>query len=151
MAKERIGKNERWVLIHCYLKTIEHKLPDDWKLPRTISKATMRFEFLYKSEILLNLFHLEPFRHKMAYYYGEEYFKATGYGIWKDGEYKGFTEEQREEGLIVEKARVNYSRIKRQLTNKGLIEVKRGTLNSDGIRLTNKGKLKARQFLNVNS
>ena len=151
MAKERIGKNERWVLIHCYLKTVERKLPDDWKLPRTISKATMSFEFLYKSEILLNLFNLEPFKHKTAYYYGEEYFEVTGYGLWENGNYKGFTAEQKKRGLKAEKARVNYSRIKRQLINKGLIKVKRGSLNSDGIRLTNKGKLKARQLLNVNS
>jgi hypothetical protein len=27
MAKERIGKFERWILIHCYLKTVTGELP----------------------------------------------------------------------------------------------------------------------------
>jgi len=34
MATFRIGKNERWILTHCYMKTVNKKLPANWLLPR---------------------------------------------------------------------------------------------------------------------
>ena len=74
MAAERIGKLERWILIHAYLKIVKGDLPDDWKktrgqkrgerLPENIKQRITEAlkdspVYLYKSEILLNYFDLK--------------------------------------------------------------------------------------------
>jgi len=56
----RLGKFEKWILIACFKKTIQHDLPDDWRRPRGHRRieATDGFhdKYLFKSEILLNYF-----------------------------------------------------------------------------------------------
>lgn len=69
-----LGRFERWILLHTYLKTIMHELPADWKMPAGYGAAQTRcgtsFEerlatqlgvwngHLMRAEILLNYFGL---------------------------------------------------------------------------------------------
>jgi hypothetical protein len=34
MSANRLGKIEKWILIHCYMKTVKGKLPDTWVYPQ---------------------------------------------------------------------------------------------------------------------
>lgn len=43
-VKERIGKLERWILIHTYLKTVKGELPEGFKKVRWYEKAEQYFE-----------------------------------------------------------------------------------------------------------
>jgi len=55
----RLGRFEKWLLIHCYKKTVENDLPPEWKYPKDYPVGkTSEFHqgYLFKSEILLNYF-----------------------------------------------------------------------------------------------
>jgi hypothetical protein len=160
MAKIRIGKNERWVLIHCYLKTVKREVPDDWKLPRAYclpgSPCTLKdsefisyddyfWKYLFKSEILLNYFDLKYSRNRWREFpWQGEYFKGYGHHQKKDPWYDW---DELRKNI---KAMVSYLRLSRTLTDKGLISVRRNFgPNSDEIELTEAGKVKAESILNV--
>ena len=66
MAKARLSKFQKWVLIHAYLKTVKKELPPEWTPPQidqfsmNHSKKRLK-EFsqaLFKTEILANYFKL---------------------------------------------------------------------------------------------
>lgn len=44
MSSERIGKLEKWILIHTYKKIILHEVPIGWKIPRW-AKSTEAIEY----------------------------------------------------------------------------------------------------------
>ena len=91
MAKERIGKIQRWILIYSYKKTVKRQLPDDWKLPYRIQSDQFDEPFwkhLYKSEVMLNYFELEPSRHAVARWvwnYGDTPVKVDPMAEYFDG------------------------------------------------------------------
>lgn len=131
----RIGKLERWILTHAYLKTAKHELPYGWKYPRgykTEKENDRYFNFLFKSEVLLNYFKDLRLSSKEAWAFGvREKFRTTK-------EYKG--------------ALASYSRTVGSMGKKDYIEVWIG-VDGDwtGIVLTDIGKRIAESFLKVNS
>lgn len=106
--RERIGKNERWILVHCYLKTVKRELPPEWQLPpgycaddvpttepcplaeagKWQLKVSDFWDWLFKSEVLLNYFgleiadHKEPTRLDLLFKPHCDYFKGMGYMDW---------------------------------------------------------------------
>ena len=64
MKAERIGKLERWILIHAYKKTVLHEMLEGWKYPRLYEYAQDDDKDFYsnhflKVDILLNYFTLQ--------------------------------------------------------------------------------------------
>ena len=171
MAAERIGKLERWILIHAYKKTVLNDLPKDWKrsryfkdmpkdnTPDSVSNE-QGFNVLTKPEIMLNYFHLQiSYRKRPVTSFGE--FVRIGYLSEKfvdNREYKT--------------ASASYSRTRRNMERKNLIEemtfieevienpyemnyrrVKHDMDRQyiDTIILTDKGNKEAERLLKVNS
>ena len=66
MAKERLGKFQKWVLVHAYLKVVKKELPPDWIQPQAAQQNIWDKEkyleeysgALFKTEILANYFKL---------------------------------------------------------------------------------------------
>ena len=152
MSEKRIGKLERWVLIHTYKKSM-NELPKGWKglekrelreskseLEREVDsfcKGTddiereadeMKRTCLNKDEILLNYFDNLEISTVMDHYGGnmKECFSTTN-------QYKS--------------ALVILSRTIKRMTEKGLIEIRRGEYNIwTFIELTHAGKLVAERY-----
>lgn len=127
----RLGKLEKWILIHCYLKTIEKEVLISWNKPRMFSekiKGEKEGKYLWKSEILLNYFPNLRLSAKIAASYTREKFEATK-------EYR--------------QALVTLSRTFRQLEAKSLVNIW-CVVGSTGISLTHAGIEKATELLNVN-
>lgn len=125
----RLGEFERWILLSCYKKTIQHDLPEDWRRPRghrRIEAADgFHDEYLFKSEILLNWFGGLKLSEKQSFLDDViEKFKTT---------------------KAYRKALVTYRRSVNQLEGKGLIRefVGGDSPRWTGIRLTEAGILKA--------
>ena len=55
MSKERLGKFEKWIVTHSYLKA-KGELPANWKVPRGYADTYEPRDVLWKPEILLNYF-----------------------------------------------------------------------------------------------
>jgi len=129
----RLGKIEKYILIHCYKKTISKVMPECWKFPRYWKNANSEFgyKYLFKSEILLNYFDLSLSR-KDAFLDVNEKFRDTP-------EYR--------------KALATLTRTFKTLGIKEYIIWWKGVnLPSwQGITLTEKGIDKAKELLNVNS
>jgi len=59
-----LGKFERWILAATYAKTIQHQLPEGWKMPSGYATGERQWQLdvwdahLSRAEILLNYFHL---------------------------------------------------------------------------------------------
>jgi hypothetical protein len=147
MAKDRIGKFERWILLNTYLKTIEQKLPEKWDLPRWMDdyEHETYWKHLFKSEVLRNFFKLEYSEKKLTDFLKNtpaDYFKGCGY--W--GDFARQVDSQRSEARR-NRALATYSRTKNTLVKKGFIKTKPGKgPNAEGIQLTAKGKKKAKKF-----
>lgn len=112
----RLGKVEKWVLKHCYLKQID-QVPDGWVYGMGIRISPYPDDFAYfpelftgltKIEVLINYFHL-PRRA-----YGRGWFAGIGYF---PGAYDYEQERQRN------KAMVSFDRVSKSLTRKGLVTV----------------------------
>ena len=147
MAKERTGKIERWILLHTYLKTIAHELPIKWELPRLLENTSDEtyWKHLFKSETLRNFFKLEfskkipPFESKNAW---ADYFKGCGY----ENEFRRKVDAKKSEDRW-RRALVAYTRTRNHMVKKGLVKTKAGVgPNTEGIRLTAKGKKKAKKI-----
>ena len=145
MSSFRLGKNEKWILIHCYLKTIKRDLPNGWLLPRgytSYSDNEHFWNYLFKSEILLNLFRLKPsYKYPMEEYelYAPEAEYFRGYGYKDKQKHYDWDEEKRHNSALV---RFNCS--KNALLRKGLIKVQDNVLpNTLRINLTEEGIKKA--------
>ena len=151
MRKTRIGKLERWILFHAYMKTVKKELPGNWKISRAGQferesfKRGLRhkenydwslfWKYLFKSEILLNYFDLElSLKEPMHFNYQQEKFRVTN-------KYRS--------------ALASFTRITKQMKEKGLIETwysNKGYYNYwVGIVLTGKGKEIANNLLKVNT
>ena len=144
MAKEKLGKYEHWVVVYTYKKTIKRNLPDDWIYPRHHEKTGPVFwHYLFKSEIMLNCFGLKfsRYRPETGLYGINEYFL-------KDGSLsEGYDEKEGEKNR---KAMVNFSRIKKSLSEKGLINaIQFQGSNAWGFELTKKGKQTAKRLLKL--
>jgi len=156
MAKERIGKIQRWILIYSYKKTVKRQLPDDWKLPYRIQSDQFDEPFwkhLYKSEVMLNYFEIEPSRHAVARWvwnYRDTPVKVDPMAEYFDGmrpSRRSREHEYRREAKR-KKATVSYVRTKATMVNKGLIKVEPGLgPNTDRITLTRAGKMKAKELI----
>ena len=134
-----LGKIERWILVHGYLKTVTHQLPDDWqRIPKDNEK------FLYKREVMLNYFHLE---HSETKYLQRYEYRSSDYLKYHGHEYIFIEHEKWEfvgaahcvrrlvsdgkikypDGLKFDKkgkaAHVNYSRVTKSLHAKGYINL----------------------------
>ena len=84
--KERIGKLEKWILEHLYLKTVKGEVPELWKYPRDYERhrkggyLSYSFDkYLFKSEILLNYFRKLRISKKSVHVWGDisEKFKSN--------------------------------------------------------------------------
>ncbi len=130
MAKERIGKLERWILIHCYLKTVKGELPPSWDLSRMDNEFYMKA--LWKYDVLNHYFNLEH-SDKIEGYTGPKFKDTKKYRA----------------------ALVSWSRAIRSLIKKGLVQRPDKTTLLDLFHnpwgLTKKGREKAEKYLNVNS
>ena len=166
MAKERIGKIQRWVLIHTYQKTTEKNLPDDWKLPPKTESQDLGVLFwggLFQSEVLFNYFKLIPSRKQprwvwprgtqeqpsrvddMAMYFDNGY---TSDIDRRDPEREKKLKKRGEISATHSKAFVLFLRVKTNMKQKGLIEVEPGCgPNAERITLTKAGKAKAKEII----
>lgn len=121
MGKERIGKLERWILIHTYLKTLLLKLPENWISPNGQgSDEGFDVRGLFKSEILLNYFKALPLSSKYT-----PSSRHTKFAVTKE----------------YQRALVSISRSINSLQKKQFIEVFTGYFTIwTGIELSNTGK-----------
>ena len=135
----RIGKLERWILVHAYLKTVNHKVPSTWTYPRRYEPEGRKYhkqtkyhnDVLYKSEVLLNYFSKLHLSHKLS---------------WFDENEKFYTDKNYKSALAT------YTRTVKAMEAKGYIEVWTNVgENWTGVHLTYLGKRTAERFLNVNS
>jgi hypothetical protein len=155
IAKERTGKVQRWILIHTYLKTTKKKLPDDWRLPNLMESKKLDAYFwtgLYKSEVLLNYFKLEPGYKKqhLVWSHGDypikadpmaEYFDRLGPHILPEADFLKTAQR--------DKAVVSSARTKSNMEQKGLLGLEPGFgPNAERITLTKAGKAKAQEIIN---
>lgn len=149
-----LGKTERWVLIHIYRKTVKHTLPDTWRLPeRFVPRYRLEGEpetlgplrkklhvgspsgklfwsCLFKAEVLLNLFRLDRSFRLNCF---------VGYGFYVEGE--GYPDNSDFTRTTANSAKVAYSRVKKSLLCKELIQVQRSyDANMEEIRLTKAGR-----------
>lgn len=128
----RFGRFEKWLLVNCFTKTIQGKVPEDWRRPRGHRRAEagdgFHDKYLFKSEVLLNYFPgLKLSTKQSAFDHVIEKFETTK-------EYA--------------RALVTYRRTANQLEAKGMIEEFEG-VNSPrwtGIVLTEAGIEKAIEF-----
>ena len=150
LTQIRIGKLERWILIHAYIKTVKKELPENWKLSRKekhlqnwikesakkgiTSKAWDKhlkdyWTYIHRSEILLNYFALDvSYKYPL---YGNEKFRTTN-------KYKT--------------ALASLSRTLKRMEEKKKISRWYKILEKDVfIKLEDAGKKIANNFLNVNS
>jgi hypothetical protein len=135
MAKERLSKLQRWVLIHTYLKTVKGNLPSNWREPQATKFSgsydkdeEKRFrQALFKFEILCNYFNL-PFaewaERKHLRFPWASYFRSIG-----------------EDKKSHNQAQVTLFRSLANMEKKGLIQ------RDNGITLTKAGKNKAEEIL----
>lgn len=132
MSKERIGKFERWILTHCYLKTVKGELPPNWKYPRCYENTEVTKGVLWKSEVLLNHFTELKLSQRKADDISREKFEDTR-------EYR--------------KALVSFARVINRLDKKGyiLFWVDKHTKSLRAISLKEAGIKKAESILKVNS
>jgi hypothetical protein len=165
MATERLGKIEKWILRHAYLKTVKHQLPEGWKIPGRVGHRLERlkelgepcdlsavlygrdlqlfWDHLFKSEVLLNYFNLKRSGYKTPDTFASEYFEGYGDIIYG---YDWGQEHLRNNAVV------KFTRVKNQLLRKGLVEIGYDFgNNSCGITLTEKGQQKAEALLNVNA
>ena len=166
MAKERIGKIQRWILIHTYLKTTKQELPDDWKFPPKMELQELGALFwsgLFKSEVMLNYFKLTPARKKPQWVWPrgthEEPLRVADMAMYFDNGYTSDIDRRdperekklKKRGEIAatnSKAFVSYPRVKTNMEQKGLIET--GSLhgpNAERITLTKAGMAKAKEII----
>jgi hypothetical protein len=166
MAKERIGKIQRWILIHTYQKTTYKKLPDDWKFPPKMEPHDLGAFFwsgLYRAEVLLNYFKLIPARKQPRWVWPrgihEEPLRVNDMAMYFDNGYTSDIDRrdpEREKKLKKRgeteamrcKAFVSFSRVKTNMRQKGLIEIEPclGS-NAERITLTKAGKAKAKEII----
>ena len=137
MAKERLSKLQRWVLMHTYFKTVKGKLPSKWREPQAAKfpsahEKKYKKEFsqaLFKDEILCNYFNLafseqmerDPLRFRFPWM---SRFSSIG-----------------EDEKNYNKAQVTLFRSLANMEKKGLIK------RYFGITLTKAGKEKAKEIL----
>lgn len=135
----RIGKFEKWILIRCYLKTVKRQLPEGWKMPRGFYKRKQHetdfdydWRLLFKSETLLNYFHNLQLSQKECY---------------DSQRREKFANTREYRSALALTTRTLY-----KLVDKGLVSWREGQYASwSGRKLTDKGKEKALELLNVNS
>lgn len=137
-----MGKFERWILIHTYLKTIK-QLPEDWESPVELKvrkqdvesiERYKKFElYLCKSEVMLNYFDGLVL---------SKYFHDYELQMW-DANVKF------ESNKDYRKAQVTFSRTTQNLVHKGLIEIKGLHYLGQYINLTDKGRQKVECLLNI--
>jgi len=158
MSKDRLSKLQKWILVHCYLKTIKKQLPDSWKYCRGYNYVKSSIErrllsdydrarqcakidkdrlenYLCRSEILLNYFNL-----RLSY---KEPF-------WSGYSDKFETSKEYKSALVV------LSRSLKKLwgvkEGDGYIDCwNNGFVQWKGYSLTEKGIAKAEELLNVNT
>ncbi len=138
-----LGKVERWILIHAYLKAMK-RLPDGWQLlPDQRDKSR-----LFKAEVLSNYFRLERSEELLARSYAAERLKyPNGFKVTR----------------AYEAALVSYRRATKNLRARGYVDLwtqyfwdkefhKCGELGSGtSLTLTPSGKSKARELLNADT
>jgi len=145
MAKERLSKFQKWVLVHTYLKTVKKKLPSGWRPPQ-INQFSVKHrkkhlkEFsqaLFKTEILANYFKLN--------FVEVKYFEWGGVK-WPEFRYpwSSFFRSTGKDKKPHNKAMVSCSRSFTNLTTKGLIN---WGPTEDRITLTEVGKAKAKEII----
>ena len=110
----RIGRLERWILIHAYLKK-QDKLPEDWQRPRYYDSVYVISDYLSKAEILLNYFHLEISQKRPAFRKP----KVAGGDDLLDREHEKFKTTPKYKSALV-----SYTRTRDQLLSKGLIDIR---------------------------
>ena len=137
-----LGKTERWILIHTYLKIKHNKLSKDWL---QFKDEGLKGQ-LFRSEVMLNYFQLERSTHLLFNGYWSE--KILKYP-------KGFKTTKKSKSVYV-----SYNRTIKSLRTKGYIEtwynLRDGTSEKTEychsyITLTKAGKVKAKELLKVNS
>jgi len=84
-----LGRFQRWILVHTYLKTVKHELPEDWRTPDGYGAAERRWKaspdwlavqldtwnnHLMRTEILLNYFDLAKSNRHHPYQAAEQCF-----------------------------------------------------------------------------
>ena len=122
MAKERLSRLQKWILVHTYLKTVKKQLPHGWGQPHGNFKD--KKAVLLKAEVMTNFFKLveSPVR--------PGYFSTTG-DNWQPHK----------------KANVTYARSIANMYEKGLIYGHTIDAGKREIALTKAGKQKARELI----
>ena len=165
---ERIGKLEKWILIHAYKKTILHDLPEGWKYPRLYKYAPDNDKEFYnnhflKVDILLNYFILQLSDRLPKEEHGRQWLVKGLEEKFRDTkEYRAALVSctrtmrkmgEEEKGLIIANTNpdcyeMNTMRQIKYSLNKG--EWGANTKGCWGYTLTDKGMEQAKRILNVN-
>jgi len=150
MSIQRIGKLERWILIHAYKKTVLNELPENWKFSPHRNIIFEDEKYYNTEEGKSSLFYshhqgwLEFEKSALRYYeiytnyFNLEYSEKRREILKSDSEdYKCF-----EINNKYNSARVSVCRARYKLEEKGLIEI-----YPRGIKLTDTGKTKAKSLM----
>ena len=156
MSAERIGKLERWILIHAYKKTVLHEFPINWKVSKNwikyceIHQTNIRLSEKAKAEGTHDWYEGNIRRHERCVERMEKFLTKTevlinyfslvskhwSYMKWQDYEDTFPTTKEYRSALV------SYSRTLRNMESKGLIKAE-----YQDIMLTESGKEKAKALM----